>query len=68
MSANPATITIVVGPPVAILAASKSKICVGESVTLTATGGVTYEWVGLPGNGSTQVVSPTATTTYSVLL
>ncbi|WP_263603745.1 choice-of-anchor L domain-containing protein [Chryseobacterium sp. PET-29] len=66
VSANPATITIVVGPPVAILAASKSKICVGESVTLTATGGVTYEWVGLPGNGSTQVVSPTATTTYSV--
>lgn len=66
VSANPATITIVVGPPVAILAASKSKICAGESVTLTATGGVTYEWVGLPGNGSTQVVSPTATTTYSV--
>ena len=66
VSANPATITIVVGPPVAILAASKSKICVGESVTLTATGGVTYEWVGLPGNGSTQVVSPTVTTTYSV--
>jgi len=66
ISANPATITIVVGPPVAILAASKSKICVGESVTLTATGGVTYEWVGLPGNGSTQVVSPTVTTTYSV--
>lgn len=66
ISANPATITIVVGPPVAILAASKSKICVGESVTLTATGGVTYEWLGLPGNGSTQVVSPTATTTYSV--
>lgn len=66
VSANPATITIVVGPPVAILAASKSKICVGESVTLTATGGVTYEWVGLPGNGSTQVVAPTVTTTYSV--
>lgn len=66
ISANPATITIVVGPPVAILAASKSKICVGESVTLTATGGVTYEWVGLPGNGNTQLVSPTVTTTYSV--
>lgn len=66
VSSNTATITIVVGPPVAILAASKSKICVGESVTLTATGGVTYEWLGLPGNGSTQVVSPTATTIYSV--
>jgi gliding motility-associated-like protein len=66
VSATPATITIIVGPPVAILAASKSKICAGESVTLTASGGITYEWVGLPGNGNTQVVSPTVTTTYSV--
>jgi gliding motility-associated-like protein len=66
ISANPATVTIVVGPPVAVLAASKSKICAGESVTLTASGGVTYEWVGLPGNGNTQVVSPTVTTEYAV--
>ncbi|WP_228403423.1 choice-of-anchor L domain-containing protein [Chryseobacterium sp. RU37D] len=66
VSTNPATITIVVGPPVAVLSASKSKICAGESVTLTASGGVTYEWVGLPGNGNTQVVSPTATTIYCV--
>jgi hypothetical protein len=55
-----------VAPPVAVLTASQMKICAGESVTLTATGGVTYEWVGLPGNGSTQIVSPTSTTTYSV--
>lgn len=58
VSANQATVTIVVGPPVAVLTASKSKICAGESVTLTASGGVTYEWVGLPGNGNTQVVTP----------
>ncbi len=66
VSATPATITIIVAPPVAVLTASQMKICAGESVTLTATGGVTYEWVGLPGNGSTQIVSPTSTTTYSV--
>lgn len=66
ISANPATVTVVVGPPVATVAASKSKICVGESVTLTASGGITYNWVGLTGNGNTQIVSPTATTTYSV--
>lgn len=66
VSATPATITIIVAPPVAVLTASQMKICAGESVTLTATGGVTYEWIGLPGNGSTQIVSPTATTTYSV--
>lgn len=65
-SANPATITIVVGPPTAALVASKIKICAGESVTLTASGGFTYNWVGLTGNGNTQIVSPTITTTYSV--
>jgi gliding motility-associated-like protein len=66
ISINPATVTVVVGPPVATVAASKSKICVGESVTLTASGGITYNWVGLTGNGNTQIVSPTVTTTYSV--
>lgn len=66
VSATPATVTVVVGPPTAGISASKTKICAGESVTLTATGGITYNWVGLPGNGNTQVVSPTVTTTYSV--
>jgi len=66
ISTNPATVTVIVGPPTATIAASKSKICVGESVTLTAGGGITYNWIGLPGNGNTQIVSPTATTTYSV--
>ncbi|SHH45678.1 gliding motility-associated C-terminal domain-containing protein [Chryseobacterium oranimense] len=66
VSATPATVTVTVGPPTAGLSASKIKICAGESVTLTATGGVTYNWVGLPGNGNTQVVTPTITTEYSV--
>lgn len=66
ISATPATVTVVVGPPIAGIAASKSKICAGESVTLTATGGFTYEWDGLPGNGNTQIVTPAVTTTYSV--
>ena len=66
ISTQPATITIIVGPPTAALVASKTKICAGESVTLTASGGVTYNWVGLTGNGNTQVVSPTTTTTYQV--
>ncbi|KQT16826.1 gliding motility protein [Chryseobacterium sp. Leaf404] len=67
VSAQPATITVIVGPPTPFLTASKTKICVGESVTLTATGGVTYNWGTLPGNGSTQIVSPTVTTTYQVI-
>ncbi|WP_313000471.1 choice-of-anchor L domain-containing protein [Chryseobacterium gleum] len=66
ISATPASVTVEVGPPIAGLTASKLKICEGESVTLTASGGITYNWVGLTGNGNTQIVTPTATTEYSV--
>ncbi len=66
ISANAATVTVIVGPPTAGVTADRIKICAGESATLTATGGITYNWVGLNGNGSVQVVSPTTTTTYSV--
>ena len=66
ISATPASVTVQVGPPIAGLTASKLKICEGESVTLTASGGITYNWVGLTGNGNTQIVTPTATTEYSV--
>ncbi len=52
--------------PVAQLTPSKVRICVGESVVLTAAGGVTYEWDNNSGTGATQTVSPTQTTTYSV--
>lgn len=47
-------------------------VCIGDSVTLTATGsGTSYEWlpVGLviPGNEATGTASPTSTTMYTVL-
>ncbi len=64
-----ATVTVTgnSAPPNTSLTASKLKICKGESVTLTASGGATYNWGGgLPGNGNTQTVSPTVTTTYTV--
>ncbi|MDQ0593797.1 gliding motility-associated-like protein [Chryseobacterium ginsenosidimutans] len=52
--------------PIAQLTATKVRICAGESTTLTAANGATYQWSTLPGTGATQVVSPTQTTTYSV--
>ena len=52
--------------PVATLTATKLRICAGESVTLTAGGGVTYLWDNYTGTGPTRTVSPTQTTTYSV--
>lgn len=53
-------------PPIISVSAAKLTICKGESVTLTATGAVTYTWTGLTGNGNTQTVSPATTTTYTV--
>ncbi|MGI9582806.1 T9SS type B sorting domain-containing protein, partial [Chryseobacterium sp. RRHN12] len=53
-------------PPIISVTASALTICKGQSITLTASGAVTYIWTGLPGNGSTQTISPTSTTTYTV--
>ena len=53
-------------PPTISVSALKLKICLGESVMLTAMGAITYTWTGLPGNGNTQIVSPTTTTMYTV--
>lgn len=41
-------------------------ICDGENTTLTATGGVTYTWDNGLGAGNDFIVSPAATTTYTV--
>ncbi|MBS1549445.1 MAG: choice-of-anchor L domain-containing protein [Bacteroidetes bacterium] len=53
-------------PPVISVNASSIQICKGQTVILTAAGGVNYTWTGLTGNGNTQSVSPTTTTTYTV--
>jgi len=51
-------------------AASENTICAGESVELTASGGVSYTWA--PGatlsatSGATVTATPTVTTTYTV--
>ncbi|MEJ5105441.1 choice-of-anchor L domain-containing protein [Chryseobacterium sp. MYb328] len=53
--------------PIAGLNVAKLKICLGESVLMTATGGVTYEWSDTTSvTDGTRTVSPTKTTTYSV--
>jgi len=52
--------------PVATLTASKLKICPGDSVDLTATGGTTYHWSNFSGTGATQTVTLDHTTTFEV--
>jgi gliding motility-associated-like protein len=63
-----AAATVVVNPLPTIVANSSSFFtCAGETSTLTATGGVTYTW--FPGGitGSMVTVSPTVSTTYTVI-
>ncbi len=67
---NTRTVTLVVNPnPTLTATASPTNICsgAGTTVTLTASGAVSYLW--LPGgmSGSTQSVSPTSTTIYTVV-
>ncbi|KMQ60910.1 gliding motility protein [Chryseobacterium sp. BLS98] len=52
--------------PKAGIKSSRIKICPGESVTLTADGGVTYQWGNFPGTGNTQTVTLYQTTTFTV--
>lgn len=54
------------GVPTFTVAQSSSGICTGQSATLTATGANTYSFIGVGGQ-SVQVVSPTVTTTYTVV-
>ncbi len=71
---NTATVTITAPAPINLSAVvSNPTICVGQSSTLTATasgGSSPYTYTWTPGNmtGSPIVVSPTVTTTYTVVV
>ncbi len=52
--------------PVVQLNAPKIKICEGETLVLTATGGVTYQWSDTSSKEGVRTVSPAQTTTYTV--
>lgn len=58
------TVTVNSGPPSLSVAASASQVCLGKTVTLTATGAITYTWSGGISNGVS--FTPTATTVYTV--
>jgi gliding motility-associated-like protein len=63
-------VTVAVNPnPVITASASALQICEGDSTTLNVTSnitGTTFNWSGL-GTGTSHLVSPNATTTYTVI-
>ena len=58
-------ITVTVNALPTANAGADQSICTGQSATLTATGGYTYQWNN-GANTATTTISPTATTTYTV--
>lgn len=66
-SSAPATTNVIVNvPPNIVLSGSATDICLGNSSSLTASGGTGYIWSNGLGSGSSKIVSPNTTTTYSV--
>jgi len=61
------TVNLIVTPvPTVVANASPTAVCLGSSSTLTATGATTYTWNPGALTGSNVVVTPTATTNYTV--
>jgi gliding motility-associated-like protein len=61
---SPVTFTVTVHPTPNINAGTDQSLCLGETSTLTATGGNSYSWDNGVTNGTP--FSPTTTTTYTV--
>jgi len=63
---NTETVNLIVNTlPTLTISTSSNSVCVGNSATLTATGATTYSWSS-GATTSSEVVSPTATTLYTV--
>ncbi len=61
------TVPIAVSPtPTLIVSSIGSTICIGNSATISVTGGSTYTWSPVTITGSVAIVSPTTNTTYTV--
>lgn len=59
-------VTVIVGPDISAIAIP-SVVCAGNSSSLIASGGVTYTWHPGNQNGNVVVVTPTASTFYTVI-
>ena len=56
--------TVLVHPQVTVEAGNNQSICIGDGVTLTATGATSYSWDNGITNGT--AFTPTETVTYTV--
>lgn len=65
-SANATASLVVIPLPVVTLSSTHNTLCIGQSATLNASGALSYSWTLSAGTPSA-VVSPTASTIYSIV-
>jgi PKD repeat protein len=58
--------SVVVNPLPTITTGSTNTICKGDSIIISASGGVSYSWAPIGKTGASITVKPTANTTYTV--
>lgn len=64
---NTSTITVTVNPPPVAGITGNTSTCIGSPVTLTGSGNGSYSWSS-GGSSSSEIVTPSATTTYSLIV
>lgn len=71
LCANSLTLFVATNPnPTVSISTTSTSICMGQSVTLTANGGISYTWVASSGATSTAQIfvdSPTTATSYQLI-
>jgi gliding motility-associated-like protein len=70
---QPAVVTVTVNPPLQVTASADQIVCQGTQVTFSANGSggdgnLTYTWLPLNTNGSSQTTTVQTTTTYTVVV
>ncbi|MDD5571160.1 MAG: hypothetical protein PHD97_08385, partial [Bacteroidales bacterium] len=63
---NTASVSVIVYPPTNVKITGGGTICNSTPMTITANGADTYSWSDGLGTGTSQTVSPSITTTYTV--
>lgn len=66
-SSTTQTTSIVVNPAPTVMATGATNICDGETTTISASGATSYVWDNSLGAGASHDVSPSTTTTYTVI-
>ncbi|MFN8142839.1 MAG: PKD domain-containing protein [Bacteroidia bacterium] len=64
---NRDTVTVTVNPLPSVSAGPDQSICIGSTISFTATGASTYQWNPIGNTGASVLITPSANSTYTVI-